>query len=192
MCVHEQDSPPSDHHEPTSSLATLWAKKRLLSCRPLRVRSLLVGSIVRHLGTPCVRESACAFCLSSVFTKVSSEEFRSSINLDERSLSSKFFHPTGFFEKVSSCRMRLHPFESSGGIIRRSVARVMSVARNQPQRNPDPGATHGIRLPGISHSRLLPAKLRKENIIKRHHASLSRIFLTESDHGDHQINSSHF
>ena len=51
----------------------------LLSCRPLWVRRLLVGSTVRHLGTPCVRWSACAFCLSSVFTKVSSEEFRSSI-----------------------------------------------------------------------------------------------------------------
>ena len=29
--------------------------QRLLTCRPLRVRILLVGSTVRHLGTPCVR-----------------------------------------------------------------------------------------------------------------------------------------
>ena len=56
----ELDSLSSDHYEPTSSLVTLWVKKRLLSCRPLRVRSLLVGSTVRHLGTPYVRWSACA------------------------------------------------------------------------------------------------------------------------------------
>ena len=56
----EQDSLPSDHYEPTSSLVTLWVSKRLLSCRPLRVRSHLVGSTVRHLGTPCVKWSACA------------------------------------------------------------------------------------------------------------------------------------
>ena len=48
----ELDSLPTDHYEPTLSLVT---KKRLLSCGPLRVRSLLVGSTVRHLGTPCVR-----------------------------------------------------------------------------------------------------------------------------------------
>ena len=44
----ELDSLPSDHYEPTLSLVTLWVRKRLLSCRPLRVRSLLVGSTARH------------------------------------------------------------------------------------------------------------------------------------------------
>ena len=45
----ELDSLPSDHYETTLSLVTLWVKKRPLSCRPLRVRSLLVGS---HSKTP--------------------------------------------------------------------------------------------------------------------------------------------
>ena len=79
-------------------------RKRLLSCRPLRFCSLLVGSTVRHLGTPFVRWSACASCLSSVLTRVPSEEFRSSINLDERSPSFKFFQPTGILK-------RSHPAE---------------------------------------------------------------------------------
>ena len=48
----------ADHFEPTPSLVTLWIKKRLPSCR--RVRSPLVGSTVRHLGTSCVRWGACA------------------------------------------------------------------------------------------------------------------------------------
>ena len=92
----ELDSLPSDHYEPTSSLATLRVQKKgLLSCRPLRVRSLLVGSTERHLGTHCVRWSACVSCLSSAFTRVSLEEFRSSMILDERSPSSKVFHPNG-------------------------------------------------------------------------------------------------
>ena len=122
----------SDHYEPTLSLLTLWVKKRLLSCRPLRVRSLLASSTARHLGTPCVRWGACASCPSSVHTRVSSEEFRSSTNLEERAPSSKFFHPTGMFVKVSFRRMRLHPSESSRGFIHRSVALVGNTGNHKP------------------------------------------------------------
>ena len=91
----ELNSLPSDHYEPTLSLVTLWVKKRPLSCRPLRVRSLLVGSTVRHVAhSLCQVERLCLLPYDGVH-KGFLGGFRSSINLDERSPSSKSFHPVG-------------------------------------------------------------------------------------------------
>ena len=87
----------SDHYEPTSSLVPCGLEKRLLSCLPLRVRSLLVGSTVRHLGTPCVRWSTCASCLSSVFTRVPWRNSVHPLTWMNALPSSKFFHPNGQF-----------------------------------------------------------------------------------------------
>ena len=91
----ELDSLPSDHYEPPLSLVTLWVKKRLRSCRPLRVRSPLVGSTVRHVAhSLCQVERLCLLPYDGVH-KGFLGGFRSSINLDERSPSSKSFHPVG-------------------------------------------------------------------------------------------------
>ena len=91
----ELDSLPSDHYEPPLSLVTLWVKKRLRSCRPLRVRSLLDCSTVRHFGHPLC-QLGCLCLLPFVGGhKGFLGGFRSSLTLDERSPSSKFFHPYG-------------------------------------------------------------------------------------------------
>ena len=44
------------------SLVTLYVKKKIRSCLPLRVCSLLVDSTARHLCTPCVRWSSRGEC----------------------------------------------------------------------------------------------------------------------------------
>ena len=72
-------------------------KKRSMSCRPLRVRSLLVGCTVRHIGTSCVRWSASASlhfaqCLQGFPRTNALREFLSLTVLSDSAPSSEFLH----------------------------------------------------------------------------------------------------